>query len=139
MEENAPGIRFILFRFDASGNCYVTFITAGSINNLPFGLNRWLTDMTNRTLSFGGIVYANAMEVTPLRTAGICTWTADNQLSAYYLSMFNPGSTETFRFTFEGEQFRIKILVPTRRRMGPPGMQQPKHENLIFTGTKMKD
>jgi CubicO group peptidase (beta-lactamase class C family) len=139
MEENAPGIRSILFRFDASGNCYLTFITASAIHNIPFGLDGWLYGMTDRTLSIARSVYPNTMEVTPVHTAGICTWTATNQLSAYYLSMFNPGSNETFRFTFEGDQLKMEIMAPSRRSLGPPGMQQPESGNLIFTGTKMKD
>jgi CubicO group peptidase (beta-lactamase class C family) len=139
MEENAPDIRSLLFRFDASGNCYLTFITAGAIHNIPFGLDSWLYGMTDRNLSIARTVYPNTMGVTPVHTAGICTWAADNQLSAYYLSMFNPGSDETFRFTFEGDQLKMEIMAPSRRRLGPPGMQQPKPGNLIFTGTKMKD
>jgi hypothetical protein len=93
--------------------------------------------MTDRTLSIVRTVYPNSMGVTPVRTAGICTWTAGNQLSAYYLSMFNPGSAETFRFTFEGDKLKMEILVPPGRRMGPPGMPQPEPVNLFFTGTKL--
>ncbi len=144
MEENPLGIRSVLFRFDASGNCYLTLISAGAIHNIPFGLDSWLYGMTDRTLSVARTVYPNAMGVTPVRTAGICTWTAANQLSAFYLSMFNPGSTETFRFTFEGEQLKMEIVRPaTVRRpgsagpQGPQPMQQP--EPLIFTGTKMQN
>ncbi len=139
MKENASGIRSVLFRFDASGNCYLTFITAGAIHNIPFGLNNWLHGVTDRTLSFTGTIYPNTMGVTPAHTAGICSWTADNQLSVYYLSMFNPGSTETIQFTFEGEQLKMEIIAPKGRRMGPPGMPQPKLENIILTGTKIKD
>jgi CubicO group peptidase (beta-lactamase class C family) len=139
MEENAPGIRNVLFRFDASGNCYLTFLTVSAIHNIPFGLDNWLIGTTDRTLSMTQTVYPNSMGVTPVNTAGICTWTADNQLSAYYLSMFNPGSTETFRFTFEGDHLKIEVIAPTGRRMGPPGMQQPQSTNLILTGTKMQD
>jgi CubicO group peptidase (beta-lactamase class C family) len=139
MDENASGIRSVLFRFDASGNCYLTFITASAIHNIPFGLDSWLYGMTDRTLSNARSVYPNTMGVTPVHTAGICTWTAGNQLSAYYLSMFNPGSTETFQFTFEGDQLKMEIVPPSRRPQGPPGMQQPESVNLIFTGTKMKD
>ena len=139
MEENIQGIRSVLFRFDASGNCYLTFITAGAIHNIPFGLDSWLYGMTDRTLSIARTVYPNTMGVTPVHTAGICTWTTANQLSAYYLSMFNPGSDETFQFTFEGDQLKMEILAPTRRRQGPPGMEQPASGNLIFTGTEIKD
>jgi CubicO group peptidase (beta-lactamase class C family) len=137
LEDNAAGIRSLLFRFDASGNCYLTFITASAIHNIPFGLNSWLYGMTDRTLSIARTVYSNTMGVTPVHTAGICTWTAANQLSAYYLSMFNPGSDENFRFTFDGDHLKIEIIAPSRRSLGPPGMQQPEPVNLIFTGTKM--
>jgi hypothetical protein len=140
MEENTRGIRNALFRFDASGNCYLTFVTDSAVHNIPFGLDSWLIGMTDRTLSFGGTVYPNTMGVTPVHTAGICTWTAGDQLSAYYLSMFNPGSTETFRFTFEGDQVKMEIIAPAgRRRRGPPGMQRPQPTNIIFTGTKLTD
>jgi hypothetical protein len=137
MEENVTGIRSVLFRFDASGNCYLTFITASAIHNIPFGLDSWLYGMTDRTLSIVRTGYPNKMDVTPVRTAGICTWTAVNQLSAFYFSMFNPGSTETFRFTFEGDNLKIEIVPPPRRPLGPPGMQQPELVNIIFTGKKM--
>jgi len=83
--------------------------------------------------------YPNTMGVTPVHTAGICTWTSENQLSAYYLSMFNPGSTETFHFTFKGDQLKMEIMAPTGRRLGPPGMQQTEQQNIIATGIKMKD
>ncbi len=139
MEENAPGIRSVLFRFDASGNCYLTFSTAGAVHNIPFGLDNWLHGMTDRSLSIARTVYPNTMGVTPVHTAGICTWKSPNQLSAYYLSMFNPGSDETFQFTFEGDQLKMEIIAPTRRRPGPPGMEQPVSGNLIFTGTEIKD
>jgi len=84
------------------------------------------------------------MGVTPVRTAGIFTWTTANQLSAYYLSMFNPGSTETFRFTFEGDQLKLEVVAPPAQRrpqgaQGPQNIQQSEPRNLIFTGTKMKD
>jgi CubicO group peptidase (beta-lactamase class C family) len=139
MEENAPGIRSILFRFDASGNCYLTFVTASAIHNIPFGLDSWLLGMTDRTLSIARTVYPNTMGVTPVRTAGICTWTAADQLSAHYLSMFNPGSIETFQFKFEGDQLKMEIVAPSGRRLGPPGMRQPEPRNLIFTGMKMEN
>lgn len=139
MDENTLGIGSVLFRFDASGNCYLTLGTPGAIHNIPFGLNNWLMGSTDRTLSVARAVYPNTMGVTPVQTAGICTWTTANQLSAYYLSMFNPGSTETFRFTFEGDQLKLEIIPPSGRRMGPPGMQQPEPRNIILTGLKLND
>jgi CubicO group peptidase (beta-lactamase class C family) len=139
MAENTRGIRNVLFRFDASGNCYLTFVTDSSIHNIPFGLDKWMIGETDRTLSIAGTVYPNAMGVTPVRTAGICTWTAENQFSAYYLSMFNPDSTETFQFNFDGDGLKMEIAAPAGRRMGPPGMQQPQQTNLVFTGKKLQD
>jgi CubicO group peptidase (beta-lactamase class C family) len=139
MDENQLGINSTLFRFDASGNCYLTFITTTAIHNIPFGLDNWLIGMTDRSLAIARTVYPNTMGVTPVRTAGICTWTAENQLSAFYLSMFNPGSTETFKFTFEGDQLKMEIIAPAGRRLGPPGAPQPAPVNLIYTGIKMKN
>jgi CubicO group peptidase (beta-lactamase class C family) len=138
MEENKSGIQNVLFRFNGAGNCYITFITATAIHNIPFGLDSWLIGSTDRTLSIARTVYPNSMGVTPVQTAGICTWTSDEQLSAYYLSMFNPGSTETFRFTFTGEKLKMEIIPPAGRRMGPPGMQQAPQKVIEFNGTKMK-
>ena len=139
MEENTKGIDNVLFRFDASGNCYLTFVSDSAIHNIPFGLDNWLHGVTDRRLSVAGTVYPNTMGVTPVDTAGICTWTSENELSAYYLSMFNPGSNETFKFTFEGDQLNMEIAAPTGRRIGPPGMQQSQQTNLVFKGTKMQD
>ena len=139
MDENSAGLKNILFRFDASGNCYITFIAPTAIHNIPFGLDEWLHGMTDRTLSIARTVYPNKMGVTPVHTAGICTWTDENQLSAYYLSMFNPGSDERMQFTFDGDQLKMEIIAPTGRRPGPPGMTQPEPVNLIFTGKKMTD
>ena len=139
LDENTLGIRSVLFRFDASGNCYLTFVTPSAIHNISFGLDNWLMGSTDRTLSVARAVYPNSMGVTPVQTAGICTWTTTNQLSAYYLSMFNPGSTETFRFSFEGDQLKMEIIPPSGRRLGPPGMQQPEPRNIILTGLKLND
>jgi CubicO group peptidase (beta-lactamase class C family) len=144
MDENASGIRNVFFRFDASGNCYLTLVTATAIHNIPFGLNNWLIGMTDRTLSVARTVYPNLMGVTPVRTAGICTWATANQLSAYYLSMFNPGSTETFKFSFEGDKLKLEVVAPPapsrpQGAQGPQNAPQPEARNLVFTGTKMKD
>ncbi len=139
MDENTAGIKNVLFRFDASGNCYITFITPSAVHNIPFGLDSWLHGMTDRALSIARTVYPNKMGVTPVHTAGICTWTDENHLSTYYLSMFNPGSDERMQFTFEGDHLKMEIIAPTQQRMGPPGMPQPNPVNLIFAGEKMID
>ena len=137
MEENQAGIGSLFFRFDASGNCYLTFVTSGAIHNIPFGLDSWLYGMTDRTLSIARIVYPNAMGVTPVHTAGICAWTSNNQLSAYYLSMFNPGSDETMRFTFDGDQVIMELIAPTGPRLGPPTMEKQATKNIVIRGSKM--
>jgi CubicO group peptidase (beta-lactamase class C family) len=139
MDENALGITSTLFRFDGTGNCYITFITASAIHNIPFGLNTWLYGMTDRTLAMSRSAYPNTMGITPVRTAGTCSWKTANQLSAYYLSMFNPGATETFQFTFDGDKLNMEIIAPVQSRQGPPNMKQPEPKNLVFTGTKIKD
>jgi len=41
MDENASGILSTLFRFDSEGNCFLTFVTAGAIHNIPFGVDQW--------------------------------------------------------------------------------------------------
>jgi len=138
MEDDPTGIDSVLFRFDASGDCHLTLVSDGEVHNLPFGLDHWLVGMTDRTPSFARSVYPNPMGVTPVRTAGICTWTDADHLSAYYQSMFNPGSTETFTFTFEGDRLRMEVVAPTGRRPGPPGMARPARKNLVSTGTKME-
>lgn len=137
MEENPAGIRSLLLRFDAAGNCYLTFVTSSAIHNIPFGLDSWLYGMTDRTLSIARTVYPNAMGVTPVHTAGICTWTSNNQLSAYYLSMFNPGSDETMRFTFDGDQLKMELVAPTGTRLGPPTMEKQEPKNIVIIGSKM--
>lgn len=139
MAENDLGVESVLFRFDGAGDCTLTLVCEGAIHNILFGLDDWKIGMTDRTLSFARTVYPNPMGVTPVRTAGICTWTTEDQLSAYYLSMFNPGSTETFRFSFEGDQLKMEIVPPTGARLGPPGMEPPKKQPIILTGTGIKD
>jgi len=139
MDENAAGIRSMQFRFDGSGNSYLTFVTASAIHSIPFGLDRWLYGITDRTLSFSRSVYSNTMGVTPVHIAGICTWTAENQLSAHYLSMFNPGSYENFRFIFDGDRVEMEIEAPTMRLQGPQGTLQPEPTNIILKGNRIKD
>ena len=137
MDNNALGVNSVLFRFDATGNCHLTFVTAGAIHNIPFGLDSWLHGATDRTLSTSRGVYPNTMGVTPVVTAGICTWTSPTQLSAYYLSMFNPGAAETFSFTFEENKLKMEIIPPAGRRLGPPGAAQAPPANINLTGILM--
>ncbi len=137
LAENTLGIKNVFFRFDGVGNCHLTFVTAGAIHNIPFGLDSWRYGSTDRTLSMSRSAYPNQMGVTPVQTAGWCTWTAENKLSAYYMSLFNPGSSETFSFTFEGNQLRMEIVAPTGRRLGPPGAAAATLSNMVLTGTLM--
>ncbi|NLX26408.1 MAG: hypothetical protein GXY61_10690, partial [Lentisphaerae bacterium] len=139
MAENDLGVESVLFRFDGAGDCTLTLVCKGAVHNIPFGLDHWKIGMTDRTLLFARSAYPNPMDVTPVRTAGICTWTADDKLSAYFLSMFNPGSSETFEFSFEGDELKMEIVPPTGTRFGPPGMAAAKTEPIILNGTKIKD
>lgn len=121
MQQNNMGIEQVDFRFDAAGNCYLTIETAASIHNIPFGLGNWLIGATDRKMSFSRIVYPNPMNTTPATTAGICTWNSANELSANYISMFNVGASETFRFVFEDNQLKMTIVAPQMpQRQGAP-------------------
>ncbi len=144
MHQNSLGINSVQFRFDATGNCHLTIVAAGAIHNIPFGLDSWLMGMTDRTLTVARTVYPNVMDVTPVRTAGTCSWTSTGLLSAHYFSMFNAGSSETFRFAFDGDKLRMEIVAPTQNRpkgmqAAPPAAAQTESPSLIFTGTRMTD
>jgi len=138
MDENTKGIRSVLFRFNTSGDCFITITTEDAIHNIPFGLDRWLYGITDRTLSFSRSVYSNTMGITPVNTAGICTWEGEDRLSAYYLSMFNVGASEYLLFTFNGDNLKMEIEAPVMPpRPGPRGMQQPGPKNIVLNGTKI--
>jgi CubicO group peptidase (beta-lactamase class C family) len=139
MESSTTDIRSVMFRFDSSGNCFLTFVTSGAVHNIPFGLDSWLYGTTDRTLSALSTGYPNKMGVTPFNTAGICTWTAPEKLSAYCLSMFNPGAEETFKFTFDKDKLNIEIVPPSRSPMAPRGIAQQETIKIVLTGTKTKD
>ena len=78
------------------------------------------------------MVYANMMGVTPYETAGSCSWTGPGELSAYYLSMFNVGVSENFRFRFDGDDFTMTIAAPAGRGSAPAA------SDLILTGTLIR-
>jgi CubicO group peptidase (beta-lactamase class C family) len=139
MDDNAQGISSVLFSFDDFGNTHLTLITTSGIYNIPFGLDSWLYGMTDRTLAFSRSAYSNTMDVTPVNTAGICTWTESDQLSAYYLSMFNPGSNETFKFTFGDDNLKMEIMPQARRQQLPAGVQLPEPVSIVYTGEKMEN
>ncbi|WP_162623211.1 serine hydrolase domain-containing protein [Confluentibacter sediminis] len=138
MEDNSSNIQTVLFRFDVEGHCYLTLVTPSAIHNIPFGLDTWIYGETDRTFSFTKTVYPNSMGVTPVKTAGIYTWTASNKLSAYYQSFFNPGTNETFHFTFEDENITMEIEAPASLP-GPPDRQKVPMNNIVLKGIKLTD
>ena len=138
LAENVSGYTTALFRFDASGNCYLTFESPGAIHNIPFGLDDWKLGISERALTFARTVYPNPMGVTPVNTAGMCTWTSENTLSAYYLSMFNPGSSEMFEFTFDDDDLTMEIVAPSSLP-GPPGGNRPALKNVVVKGSRILD
>jgi len=141
MHQNTYGITGIAFRFDAAGDMYLTLETASAIHNIPFGLDSWKMGATDRTLMFGGTVYANTMGVTPMTTAGYCSWTAPEELSAYYLSLFNNGCQENFRFAFsEGfDELTITIVGPQpRTRPGAAPAAPAASRDIVMTASRIK-
>ena len=129
MHQNAYGITGIAFRFDAAGDMYMTLETGSAIHNIPFGLDNWKMGATDRTLMFGGT------------TAGYCSWTAPEELSAYYLSLFNNGCQESFRFGFsEGfDELTITIVGPQpRTRPGAAPAAPAASRDIVMTASRIK-
>ena len=138
--QNAYGLTGISFRFDAEGNVFLTLETAEAVHNIPFGLDGWKMGSTDRTLLFGGTVYPNTMGVTPVTTAGWCAWTAPDELGAYYLSLFNNGCQERFRFTFSPDRDELTVTVvapPARRFQGNPA-PAPATRDVTLTASRIK-
>lgn len=121
---NEYGISAIALRFDAEGNCTLTLEENAAVHNIPFGINDWAMGMTDRRIAFQGMVYANTMDTTPARTAGICSWTSDNELQLYYLSMANVGASETFVLNFDGDNLEFTI--------------KGRQKDAILSGTRQK-
>jgi len=126
MFQNQYGIKYVDVRFDNEGNFYLTLEGDAFTTNIPFGLNSWKMGQTDRKSAFGRAIYTNMMGVTNYDTAGYCTWTAEGQLSAYYLSMFNINTNETFYLTFNGDKVTVRIPsqagpVADRAKLGIPG------------------
>ena len=141
MHQNAYGITGIAFRFDAAGDMYLTLETESAIHNIPFGLDGWKMGATDRTLMFSGTVYANTMGVTPMTTAGYCSWTASDELSAYYLSLFNNGCRESFRFGFSEGFDELKITIvgpPPRTRPGAAPAAPAASRDIVMTASRIK-
>lgn len=110
MYQNKLGIKSLGLRFDTEGNLTVTMETEGAIHNISYGLDDWKMGQTDRKMAFQQFSYPNTMSVTPVITAGYCSWTDKDTLSAYYLSMFNVGAEERFEFSFgeDGVTMTIK-------------------------------
>lgn len=109
MAQNSLGISRIGLRFDAEGNTYLTIEGQGSISNIPFGISDWKIGQTDRTMMLSRSAYPNTMGITPYNTAGMCAWTSYNVLEAEYLSLFNPGMKEDFKFTFSGDTLKLEV------------------------------
>ena len=140
MHQNAYGLTGIGFRFDADGNMYLTLETGEAIHNIPFGLDDWKMGSTDRTLLFGGTVYANTMGVTPMTTAGWCAWTAPGELGAYYLSLFNNGCQERFRFNFspDRDELTVTVVAPQPRRFQGNPAPAPATRDVTLTASRIK-
>ncbi len=140
MHQNSYGFTGIAFRFDAEGNMTLTLESGSAIHNIPFGLNDWQMGSTDRTLLFPGTTYANTMNTTPMTTAGWCCWTAPDELGAYYLSLFNNGCQERFRFSFspDRDELTITFVAPELRRF--PGNQAPapSTRDITLTASRIK-
>jgi len=138
MHQNSYGLTGISFRFDASGNMYLTLETAFAVHNIPFGFNDWLMGETDRKFFFGGTVYANTMGTTPVTTAGYCVWADAFELDAYYLSLFNNGCQESFRFNFsEGfDELTVTMVAPQQRAR--PGAAPAPSRDIVLTASRIK-
>ncbi|MBO7371964.1 MAG: hypothetical protein J6U34_05590, partial [Bacteroidales bacterium] len=134
------GLKNISFRFDAAGNMTLTLETGEAIHNIPFGLDSWQMGSTDRTLLFGGTVYANTMNTTPMTTAGWCSWTGTDELGAYYLSLFNNGCQERFAFNFspDRDELTITIVAPEPRRFQGNPAPAPSTRNITLTASRIK-
>ena len=109
ISDNSLGIKGLALRFDAQGNMNLTLEYKGSVSNIPFGLDSWKLGSTDRTVSAQRLVYPNTMGVTPYQTAASCSWTGTGELSAYCLSLFNVGTSETFVFNFDGDNLILDV------------------------------
>ena len=128
MYQNNYGIEKVDFRFDANGNCQVTFETPASNTNLDFGVTDWKIRQTDRKMALARSSYPNTADITPYYSAGMCAWTGKDELSAQSLSFFNAGATENFRFTFDGDKLKMEIL----------GSGGPNAANVVLEGVNCK-
>ena len=138
MHQNSYGLTGISFRFDASGNMYLTLETAFAVHNIPFGFNDWLMGETDRTFFFGGTVYANTMGTTPVTTAGYCAWADALELDAFYLSLFNNGCQESFRFSFSEGFDGLTVTVVAPQQRARPGAAPAPSRDIVLTASRIK-
>ena len=140
MHQNAYGLTGIACRFDAAGNMTLTLETSEAIHNIPFGLDSWQMGSTDRSLLFGGTVYANTMNTTPMTTAGWCAWTGADELGAYYLSLFNNGCQERFRFSFSPDrnELTVTVVAPQPRRFQGNPAPAPATRDITMTASRIK-
>lgn len=124
MLQNAYGIENVYFRFDAKGDCYMTFVAGAAVSNIPFALDGWKVGTTDRKMIFARSSYPNLSGVTPYYTNGSCSWTKDGKLNARYISMFNPGVQEDFQISFNGDELVIEVLPAAGPQPGAPGRAQ---------------
>ena len=136
LHQNNYGLKALAFRFDALGNMYLTLESESAVHNIPFGLDDWLLGSTDRTFLFGGTVYANTMGTTPVTTAGYCSWTSADELGAYYLSLFNNGCQERFRFTFSPDRNDLTVTV-VGPSMGPGRGAGPQNRSVVLTASRI--
>ena len=141
LHQNEYGLTGIALRFDSKGNMTLTLESGSAIHNIPFGLDDWQMGSTDRTLLFPGTTYANSINTTPVTTAGWCSWTDKDELGAYYLSLFNNGCQERFRFRFspDRDELTITFVAPELRRF--PGSQSPApaaSRDIVLTASRIK-
>ena len=137
MHQNAYGIEGLSFRFDAEGNMYLTLEGKTSVHNIPFGLDGWKRGATDRTLFFGGAIYPNLMGTTPVTTGGCCAWTGKDELTARYVSLFNNGCQETFRFLFSGDRNELTVTVVAPQGRVRPGGPAGAPRDIVLTATRI--
>lgn len=112
--QNNYGLSGLGLRFDAEGNCTITFETPFSISNIPFGFECWKMGSTDKKSFMQGSVYANTMNTTPSVTAGYCTWAGEREFDAFYMNYFNNGSDESYVFSFSEDFNDLTITIKGR-------------------------
>ena len=83
-------------------------------------------------------VYPNTMNTTPVTTAGWCSWTAADVLEAYYLSLFNGGASERFRFSFSPDRDELTVTIVAPEQRGRPGAAPAPSRDLTLTASRIK-